>query len=66
MVSYTWKALRDLELFLLQQRKRHIAIYTNSKTMQRLLVEAHPNIIVEVIKPPNSTRRWQTSNLKLK
>jgi hypothetical protein len=48
-VSKQYKALKQLDSYLNQQRKKHIKIYTNSKQMKELIEKAHPNAEVELI-----------------
>lgn len=56
------KAFRMLNQFTLQQRKRNIVIYTNSKKMQTLLTKTHPNIRIELL-PPLSVLQKQEEEL---
>jgi hypothetical protein len=45
-VSKRLAAFKKLEQYILQQRKRKIAIYTNDTQMIKLLKNAYPEIIV--------------------
>ena len=50
--SKTEELQRTLNLYITQQRKTHLVIYTNDSQMKQLLKQAHPNITVELLNPP--------------
>ena len=61
MVGKTLEALRLLDLYIQQQRKHRIVIYTNDKKMKGLIGETHPNVTVQYLEIPKPSKTQQQS-----